>query len=177
MKLFHFWSRDVHPVQDLLVCTKFHQNRMNFHRDMAIYRFSKWRPSAIFKLFYYHTRPPMKFLLLAAVACQISCQSYTIIWRYSYSNFSHTWLEMLIQAPKMGALGGLWTPKCDYSSLRPPKSTSLRKSASVKLSIVKIHWGIWPVGELTESVTVWRTHRHTQVNLYTVHAYHWTDKN
>ena len=32
----HFWSRDVHPVQNLLLCTKFHQNRTIFHWDMAI---------------------------------------------------------------------------------------------------------------------------------------------
>jgi len=45
------------------------------------------------------------------------------------------------------------------SSSRPPKGTSLRKSASFKLSTVKIRWGVWPVGELTESVT--DTHAHT----------------
>jgi len=38
-------------------------------------------------------------------ACQISCQSDTQIWRYSYFNFSHIGLEMPIQAPKMGVLG------------------------------------------------------------------------
>ena len=27
---------------------------------MAIYRFSKWRPSAMSELFYHHTRPPTK---------------------------------------------------------------------------------------------------------------------
>jgi len=32
--------------------------------------------------------------------CQISCQSDTQIWRYSYLNFSHIWLEMPIHAPK-----------------------------------------------------------------------------
>ena len=49
MQLFHFWSRDVHPVQNLLLCrpTKFHRNRMIMRWNMAIYRFSKWRPSAI----------------------------------------------------------------------------------------------------------------------------------
>ena len=47
---------------------------------------------------------PMKSLLLAAAACQISSQS-TQIWRYSYLNFSHIWLEMPIQALKMGVLG------------------------------------------------------------------------
>jgi len=46
-----------------------------FFTEMAIYQFSKWRPSAILKLFYHHTRPPMKSLLLAAAASQISCQS------------------------------------------------------------------------------------------------------
>ena len=58
----YFWSRDVHPVQNLLLCTKFHENRIIFRWDMAICRFSKWRPSAIFELFYHHTRPPTKSL-------------------------------------------------------------------------------------------------------------------
>ena len=30
MQLFHFWSRDVHPFQNLLLCTKFHENHMIF---------------------------------------------------------------------------------------------------------------------------------------------------
>jgi len=46
-----------------------------------------------------------KVSVLAAAACQISCQSDTQIWRYSYLNFSHIWLEMPIQAPKLGFLG------------------------------------------------------------------------
>jgi len=133
---------------------------MIFHWDMAIYRFSKWRPSAILELFYYHTRPspPTKSLLLAAAACQISFFAY-LAWN-AYSG------------PQNGGFGRLWTPKCDYSSSRPPKGTSLRKSASFKLSTVKIRWGVWPVGELTESVKDTQTHTHTQVNLYSVHALH-----
>jgi len=70
--------------------------------------------------------------------------------------------------PQNGGLGGLWTSKCDYSSSRPPKGTSLHNSAYFKLSTLKIHWGVWPVGELTESVT--DIHTHTQVNIYFVHA-------
>ena len=54
----------------------------------------------------------------------------------------------------------LCTHKCDYSSSRPPKGTSLRKHASFKLLTVKIRWGFWPVGELTESVTNTQTHTH-----------------
>ena len=41
-------------------------------------------------------------------------------------------------SPQNGGLGRLWTPKCDYSSSRPAKGTSLRKSASFKLFTVKI---------------------------------------
>ena len=50
-QLFRFWSRDVHPVRNLLLCTKCHENPMISHWDMAIYRFLKWRPSAILELF------------------------------------------------------------------------------------------------------------------------------
>ena len=39
---------------------------------------------------------------------------------------------MPIQAPKMGGFGGLWTPKCDYSSSRPQKGASLRKAINCK---------------------------------------------
>ena len=93
-----------------------------FFTEIWIYRISKWRPPGIFKLFYHHTRPPAKSLLLSAAACQISCQSDTQIWRYSCLNFSHIWLEMDTQAPQTGGFGGLWTRKCDYSSSRPQKA-------------------------------------------------------
>ena len=63
--------------------------------------------------------------------------------------------------PQNWCFWGLRTPKCDYSSSRPPKSTSLHKSASVKLSTAKIRWGVWPVGELTESVMDTQTHAQT----------------
>jgi len=53
-------------------------NPMIFHGDMAIYRFSKWWPSAILELFYHHTRPPTKSLLLAAT-CQNTCMTQN--WR------------------------------------------------------------------------------------------------
>jgi len=80
---------------------------MIFTSDVAIYRFSKWRPSAILELFYHHTIPPAKSVLLAEAACQISCQSDTQIGRYSYLKCSHIWLEMSIQAPEIEVLGTL----------------------------------------------------------------------
>jgi len=61
-------------------------------------------------------------------------------------------LKCLYLGLQNGGFGGRWTPKCDYSSSAPPKGTSLRKSASFKLSTVKIRWGVR---------RVWRTHTHT----------------
>jgi len=59
------------------------------------------------ELFYHHTTAPTKYLLLAAAAYQISCQSDTEIGRNSYLNFSHIWLEVPSQAPKWGFWGML----------------------------------------------------------------------
>ena len=71
MQLFHFLSRDVHPVQNLLLCIKFHVNRMIFslkYDDTTIFKMAAVRHLEI-------VLPPTKLLLLAAAACQISYQS------------------------------------------------------------------------------------------------------
>ena len=127
MQLFHFWSRDVHTVQNLLMCTKCHKIRWFLLRygDITIIKMAAVRHLGI-------VLPP-------------------------YETTQEVWL----------GVWGLWTPKCDYSSssyssLRPPKgTTSLHKYASFKLSTVKIRWGVWPVGELTESVTDTYRYTHT----------------
>ena len=67
-------------------------------------------------------------------------------------------LKYLVRPPKWG-FWRLWTPKCDYSSSRPPKGTSLRKSAFFKLSTAKIRWGIWRVDSKCDGHT--HTHTHT----------------
>jgi len=46
-KSFHIWLRDSDRVPNLLLCTEFHRNRVTFRWDMAIWRFSRWRMSAI----------------------------------------------------------------------------------------------------------------------------------
>ena len=77
---FIFWSR--------------HKNLMILHWDMAIYRFSKWRSSAILELFYHHTRPPTK-----------SLSNFMSIWCTVWIFRIIIWLEMPIQFPKIGVLG------------------------------------------------------------------------
>jgi len=67
MQLFHFWSRYVHLVQNLLMCTKFHENPMIF-TERAIYRFSNGgRPPSW--NFYHHKRPPTKSASSSASIC------------------------------------------------------------------------------------------------------------
>jgi len=98
-----------------------------------------------------------------SVAGRSCLSNFMSIWRYSYLNFSHIWLEMPIQAPKMRVLGDFGPLNLIIHHRDPPKGTSLRKSASFELSTVKIHWGVWPVGELTESVKT-HTDRHTHAH-------------
>jgi len=54
MQLFHFWSHDVHPVQNLLLCTKFHENRMILLRygDISIFKMAAVRHCGIVLLPY-----------------------------------------------------------------------------------------------------------------------------
>ena len=70
---------------------------------MAMYRFSKWRPFAILELFYHYTRPPTNccwLQLLVKFHVNPIHRSEDI-----YLNILHIWLEMPIQAPKMGFFG------------------------------------------------------------------------
>jgi len=69
------------------------------HGDILIFKMTAVRHLGIVLPPYETTRE------VSVAACQISCQSDIQIWRYSYLNFSHIWLEMPIQAPKMGVLG------------------------------------------------------------------------
>jgi len=71
MQVFHFWSRHVHPVQNLMLCTKFHENRIIFRWDLATYRFSKWRPSAMLNFGNFH------FWLPVAAPAISSCRGTT----------------------------------------------------------------------------------------------------
>jgi len=67
-KTFNFWSCDCNRVQHLLQCTEFHRNWIIFHWHMAIWRFSKWRLSAIFdfKKLHFLSRSPYQHAVLLA---------------------------------------------------------------------------------------------------------------
>jgi len=90
--------------------------------------------------------------------CEKFKQLYIAVWIFRIFG-----LKCLFNSPKLGFWETL-DPNCDYSSSRPPKGTSLRKSASFKLSTVKICWWVWPVGELTESVMDTHTDRQTDTH-------------
>ena len=70
-------------------------------------------------------------------------------------------LKCLFRPPKWGFWETL-APEMWLCIIERPSGTSLRKSASFKLSTVKIRWGVWPVGELTKSVT--NTHTETDTH-------------
>jgi len=75
-------------------------------------------------------------------------------------------LKCLFRPQKWGFFfgGGDFRPLMWLFIIETPKGTSLRKSASFKLSTVIIRWGILTcyssLGELTESVTHTHTHLH-----------------
>jgi len=107
MQLFHFWSRDVHPVQNLLLCTKFHKNRMIFHWDMAIYRFSKWGCPPSWNCFTTIREHPRSLCCWPQLPVKFHVNLIHRFEDIASWIFSHIWLEMPIHAPKMGVLGNL----------------------------------------------------------------------
>jgi len=83
--------------------------------------------------------PPYETTHEVAVAGRSCLSNFMSIWYTDlFEFFTYLPIQKCLFRPQNGGFGGLWTPKCDYSSPRPPKGTSLRKSASFKLSIVKI---------------------------------------
>ena len=126
---------------------------------MAIYRFSKWRQSAIYHLGI--VLPPYETTHEVFVADRSCLSNFMSIWYtdlkiYLFEFFWHIWLEMPIQALKMGFLGDFGVGPLNviihHRDPQIPKGTSVRKCASFKLSTVKTRWRAWPVNELTQSV-------------------------
>ena len=99
---FIFWSR--------------HENLMILHWDMAIYRFSKWRPSAILELFYHHTRHPRVFGVFGCLGILGVCGFWGVKFHVNLIHRSEdiaVWifrifgLKCLFNSPKLGFWGTL----------------------------------------------------------------------
>jgi len=76
MQLFHFWSRDVHLVQNLLLCTKFHENGMIFslrYGDISIFKMAAVRHLGI-------VLPPYETTHEFSVAGRSCLSNFMSIW-------------------------------------------------------------------------------------------------
>ena len=75
MQLFHFRSRDVHPVQNLLLCTKFHRNLMIFrwYGDITIFKMAAVRQLGI-------VLPPYETTHKVSVARRSGLSNFMSIW-------------------------------------------------------------------------------------------------
>jgi len=140
MQLFHFWSRDVHPVQNLLLYTKFMKIWWFF---TEIWRYIDFQNGGRLASWNYFTtirdhprslccwpQLPFKFHVNLThrsedIAVTYNVSSGTLnstipediaIWIFRIFH-----LKCLFRPPN-GCFGGLRTPKCDYSSSRPPKA-------------------------------------------------------
>jgi len=112
-----------------------YKNRNSF---LAQNRNPRWRPSAILDLLHHHIGPPTKSLHWAKSACQFFANPVhrfegTTIWI-----FCRFGLKCLLTPKKIWFLG-VWTPKRDWSSSRPPKGTSLAGTAC-KFWYKSVHW-------------------------------------
>jgi len=87
-------------------------------------------------------------------------------------------LKCLFRPPKLGF--GDFGPISVIIHHRDPQKVHPCVNPCLLSYQLKIRWRVWP-GELTESVTDTHTdththtHKYTQVNLYSVHSWHWTN--
>jgi len=112
MQVFHFWSRDVHPVQNLLLCSvyKISSKSDDFslrYGDMSIFKIAAVRHLEI-------VLPPYETTHEVSVAGRSCLSNFMSIWYtdlkiYVFEFFWHIWLEMPIHAPKWGFWGTLDT--------------------------------------------------------------------
>ena len=80
MQLFHFWSRHVHPVQYLLLCTKLDRNLMIFCSDMAIHCITIFKMAAIRRFEFWK----FSFLIMRRSPSSKSAAVYKISWKSDY---------------------------------------------------------------------------------------------
>jgi len=113
---------------------------------MAENRNPRWRPSAILELMLHHIRPPTQSFHWATSARQISCKTDEVMAIWIFGQFG---LKCLF-TPQIFRLLGVWTPKRDGSSSRPPKGTSFAGTALSPI-LVEIGQAVRPGRVLKES--------------------------
>jgi len=88
------------------------------------------------------------FLLVVQNLVEIDAV-FSIIYNFQY--FA-VWLENAYSRPQSLGFGGTSPQKWGAISMKPPKGTPLRESASFEPSSVKIHRRVRPVGEFLKKV-------------------------
>jgi len=149
----------------LTSCWSRHENRMIFHWDMAICRFSKWRLSAILELFTTIRDHPRNICCWPQLPVKfhvnlIHRSEDIAVWIFHIFG-----LKCLFRSQN-GVFWVLWTHICDYSSSRPQKAHPCVNSRLLSYQHCKNPLRVWPVGELTESVINTVTDRHTHTGKF-----------
>ena len=152
MQIFHFlitWRSSSSKSAALYKISWKSDDFSRIYGDISICKMA----SAILKLFYHNTRPPTKSLLQAAARCLSNFMSiwYTDLKILLFEFFAYlTWNAY--SGPKMGVLGEFGPLNVIIHHRDPQKAHPFvnRRAFSYQL--------VWPVGELTESVTDTQTH-------------------
>ena len=142
---------------------------MIFHWDMAIYRFSKWRPSGILELFHHYTRPPRSLCCWPQLPVKFHVNLIHRSEDIAIWIFSRIWLEMPIQAPKIGVLEDFEPLNViiyhqDHQKTHPcvnPRLLGYQLSSSSSFSLI-ISWQAQPVHNIDSE----------QYNRYTMEVQH-----
>ena len=96
-----------------------------------------------FEFVFGNSGPPTKFSYGSEVSQKIWCQSNFYFSRYRDFKILKIWLKTPIQAPKIYVFAG-FNPKCYFSSLRPPKGTSLAGNTPFEPSTVAVRRAVRP---------------------------------
>ena len=100
---------------------KFRVDRSNHSGDIADFRFSRWRPSAILDLFYACRDHPLRVL---GGLCKFGCNRRSNVDSMQILIFCALSLKMHVHAPKIGGFGGFY-PRTSRDSRRRPPPTKI----------------------------------------------------
>ena len=126
LEFLKFWSLNFRsgPVRrpNLRCHTKFREDRSNRSGDMADFRFSKWRPSAILYLFHTCWDHPRRVFGGLCDCAKFGCNRRSNFDSMQIVIFCALSLKMPVQAPKIGGFVGFYPPKWGAVWKRPQKA-------------------------------------------------------